>query len=98
MRYLHTDSDGTEVKEDMLYSRRSYYFNNEVHGMHYGEFANYAEYFAQALLAGKSYSPDLEEGIATFCIMEAVRESAKTGRPVELAPLLTAAGLEGTSA
>lgn len=98
MRYLHTAPDGAEVKEDMLYSRRSYYFNNEVHGMHYGEFANYAEYFAQALLAGSSYSPDLEEGIATFCIMEAVRESARTGRPVELGPLLAAAGLEHDSA
>jgi hypothetical protein len=66
--------------------------------MHYGEFANYAEYFARALLDGTSYSPDLEEGIATFCIMEAVRESARTGRPVELGPLLATAGLERDSA
>lgn len=93
MRYRYTTHDGAEVTEDPLYSRRGYYFNNEVHGMHYGEFANYAEYFAQALLEGRDHSPGLEEGIETFCVMEAIRRSAHTGRPVALAPLLEQAGL-----
>lgn len=93
MRYLHTAPDGAEIKEDLLYNRRGYYFNNETHGMHYGEFANYAEYFAGGLLEGRECSPGLEEGIATFCVMEAVRRSAETGRPVAVAPLLEAAGL-----
>lgn len=93
MRYFHTTPDGTEVVEDMLYHRRPYYFNNETHGMHYGEFANYAEYFAQALLNDQAYSPDLAEGIETFCLMEATRRSAAEGRPVEIAPLLDAVGL-----
>lgn len=39
MRYLHTAEDGSEIVEDSLYAKRAYYFNNEVHGMHYGEFA-----------------------------------------------------------
>lgn len=94
MRYLHTASDGTEIKEDMLYSKRAYYFNNEVHGMHYGEFANYTEYFALALLEGRSYSPGLEEGLETVCIMEAVRLSAKAGQPVDVRPLMHTIGLE----
>ncbi|MFN8378992.1 MAG: Gfo/Idh/MocA family oxidoreductase [Anaerolineae bacterium] len=93
MRYSYTRPDGTEVTEDMLYSRRGYYFNNEVHGMHYGEFANYAEYFAQSLLAGRDYSPGLEEGLETFCVMEAVRQSAQSGVPVKVAPLLAEIGL-----
>ena len=94
MRYLHTAPDGTEVVEDMLYERRHYYFNNEVHGMHYGEFANYLDYFAAAVLDGSAYSPDVREGIETFCLMEAVRTSARAhGRPVELAPLLADVGL-----
>lgn len=89
MRYLHTRPDGAEVKEDFLYALRPYYFNNEVHGMHYGEFANYAEYFALALLRGQDYSPNLDEGLATFCVMEAVRRSAQSGgQPVAVAPLL----------
>lgn len=89
MRYLHTRPDGAEVKEDFLYERRAYYFNNEVHGMHYGEFANYTEYFALALLEGRAFSPNLDEGLATFCVMEAVRRSAQhNGQPVAVAPLL----------
>lgn len=93
MRYLHTAPDGTEITEDMLYSRRAYYFNNETHGMHYGEFANYAEYFALALLEGRAYSPGLEEGLETFCLMEAARRAANSGQPVAVAPLLAHIGL-----
>jgi predicted dehydrogenase len=89
MRYLHTRADGAEVKEDFLYSQRAYYFNNEVHGMHYGEFANYAEHFALALLEGRDCSPNLDEGLATVCVMEAVRRSAQNGgQPTAVAPLL----------
>ncbi|MCC6427917.1 MAG: Gfo/Idh/MocA family oxidoreductase [Phycisphaerales bacterium] len=84
MRYVYAAPDGTEVMEDHLYAGRQYYFNSEVHGMHYGEFANYAEYFAQAILEGKPNSPDLEEGVRTLCVMEAVRRSAKEGRTVEV--------------
>ncbi|MER3436413.1 MAG: oxidoreductase [Chloroflexota bacterium] len=93
MRYWHTRPDGTEVKEDMLYAYRAYYFNNEVHGMHYGEFANYTDYFARALQEGREYSPDLEEGVETVCVMEAIRRSAESGAPVKVAPLLQEIGL-----
>ncbi len=91
MRYVHTTPDGTEVTEDPLYALRHYYFNSEVHGMHYGEFANYAEYFAGALLEGTPHSPDLEEGIETFCLMEAVRRAAAAGAPVAVPPLIAEA-------
>lgn len=94
MRYVHTGPDGAEIKEDYLYQKRGYYFNNEVHGMHYGEFANYAEYFAQAILNNSPYSPDLAEGVETFCLMEAVKQSAQTGKPVAMKPFLQAVGLE----
>ncbi len=94
MRYIHTTTDGTEVTEDPLYALRHYYFNSEVHGMHYGEFANYAEYFAGALLEQTPYSPDLEEGLETFCIMEAVRRSAASGKPAAVAQIMAEIGLE----
>lgn len=106
MRYVHTtaaDARATgggfqpgalgEVVEDYLYAGRHYYFNSEVHGMHYGEFANYADDFGRALVEHRPCSPDLEEGIETFCLMEAVRRSAAVGGSVELAPLLEEAGL-----
>jgi len=93
MRYLHTGLDGAEIKEDYLYHHRAYYFNNEVHGMHYGEFANYADTFALALIEGREVSPSLEEAIETFCVMEAIRESAVRRGPVTITPLLHEAGL-----
>jgi predicted dehydrogenase len=79
MRYRYTRDDGTEVLEDPLYELRHYYFNSEIHGMHYGEFANYAEYFAASLIDGKPYSPGLEEAVETLCVMEAIRRSARGG-------------------
>ena len=93
MRFRHTSPDGTEVEEDMLYAQRAYYFNNEVHGMHYGEFANYAEHFARALLEGREAAPGLVEGVETFCVMEAIRRSAGSGAPVAVGPLLAEVGL-----
>lgn len=94
MRYVRTAPDGTEVTEDPLYALRHRYFNSEVHGMHYGEFANYAEAFARALIEGGPCAPDLEEGLATFAVMEAIRRSAAGGgQSVAVAPLLDEIGL-----
>lgn len=96
MRYVYLGADGTEVTEDYLYAGRHYYFNSEVHGMHYGEFANYAEYFAAALIDNTPNSPDLEEGVETLCVMEAVRLSSREGgRVVELGPMLKQVGVRG---
>ncbi len=89
MRYWYTRPDGTEVCEDMLYAQRAYYFNNDVHGMHYGEFANYTEAFARAILEGAPYSPDLNDGMTAFAVMEAARRSiAAGGQPTAVAPIL----------
>ncbi len=94
MKYVHSSPDGTEVTEDPLYALRHHYFNSEVHGMHYGEFSNYLDHFAQALIEGTAWSPTLEEGLETFCVMEAVRRSAQTRQPVDVAPLLAEVGLD----
>lgn len=93
MRYRYTAADGTEVTEDPLYALRHYYFHSEVHGMHYGEFAHCADAFARALLEGTPCAPELEEGVATFCLMEAVRRSAASGAPQALQPLYQEVGL-----
>ena len=88
MRYRYTQDDGSEVLEDPLYELRHYYFNSEIHGMHYGEFANYAEYFAAALIEGKEYSPGLEEAIETLCVMEAIRRSARSRKMIAVREVL----------
>lgn len=82
-----------EVVEDYLYAGRHYYFNSEVHGMHYGEFANYADHFARSLIEGRTASPSLEEGVETYCVMEAVKRSSDTRRVVDVEPLLREVGL-----
>jgi predicted dehydrogenase len=96
MKLIWTGKEGdpmTEFVEDHLYAGRHYYFNSEVHGMHFGEFANYAQHFAEAILDGKPHSPGLEEGVETFCVMEAVRRSAREGRAVEVGGLLGEVGV-----
>jgi predicted dehydrogenase len=98
MRYRHTAADGSEVTQDSLYAKRRYYFNDEVHGMHYGEFANYLDAFATALRTGEPTSPELEEGVAVLCLMEGARRSAVDGgRPVALAPLYAEVGLDAVA-
>jgi predicted dehydrogenase len=82
-----------EVTEDCLYAGRHFYFNSEVHGMHYGEFANYAEAFAASLIDNTPCSPGLEEGVETFCLMEAVRRAVESQLPVGVRPLLAETGL-----
>ncbi len=82
-----------EVVEDYLYAGRHYYFNSEVHGMHYGEFANYADHFARSLIEGRTASPSLEEGVETYCVMEAVKRSSDTRRAVDVEPLLREVGV-----
>lgn len=93
MKYIHTAVDNTEVTEDHLYAGRHYYFNSEVHGMHYGEFANYAEYFGKCLIEGTPNSPDLPEAVETLCVMDAARRSAREGKTVAVAGMLKEVGL-----
>jgi predicted dehydrogenase len=95
MRYIHTAPDGSEIVEDSLYEWRGYYFNHEMHGMHYGEFANYAEQFAMAILEDRPCSPDLSEGIEALALMQAARRSLDTGQPVAPSQLLAEYGLAG---
>lgn len=87
MKLKRTGVNGAEVTEDWLYEKRGYFFNNEVHGMHYGEFARYADAFAKALLEGTAASPELDEGIDVVLLMEAARRSAQERRTLEIAEI-----------
>ncbi|MBS1700190.1 MAG: Gfo/Idh/MocA family oxidoreductase [Armatimonadetes bacterium] len=93
MRLKRTGEGGHEITEDWLYLERGYYFNNEVHGMHYGEFARLADTFARAILKEEPTSPELHEGIDVVLLMEAARRSARDNRPVEIAELRSEIGL-----
>ena len=91
--FVKLAADGTEVHEDYRHTLTGYYSRHELVGMHYGEFANYADYFARSIIDGTPNSPDLAEGIETVCVMEAVRASAQSGGPVRMSPLYDRAGV-----
>lgn len=93
LEFTHLDADGSAVIEDYQHELTGWYFHHQLKGMHFGEFANYADYFADCIQRELPNSPDLAEGLETVCVMTAVRDSARSGRPVELAPLLRRVGL-----
>ena len=97
LEYVYSRPDGAEISEDLFQRDHIFYFNWRIKGVHYGEFAGYTDAFAGALLTGRDYAPGLEEGVATVCVMEAVRRSAESGAPVNVAPLLKEVGLEGAA-
>jgi predicted dehydrogenase len=93
LEFFRLDADGTQVREDYHHELYGYYFRHQLKGMHFGEFANYADYFARCILNNTPNSPDLIEGIETVCLMEAVRQSAQTGGPVRVAEFTARAAL-----
>jgi predicted dehydrogenase len=81
LRFTHHDERGIEIEEDFHHAMAGYYYRHELKGMHYGEFCNYADYFAACLIEGRPNSPDLEEGLETVRTMEAIVRSLDSGRP-----------------
>ena len=65
-------------------------FPNRTH--HAGEFQNYIDYFARCLDAGIAAEPDLEEGIETVAIMQAMELSVQQGLPVKISEVLASHG------
>ncbi|MBX3095693.1 MAG: Gfo/Idh/MocA family oxidoreductase [Fimbriimonadaceae bacterium] len=94
MRYRQTLADGAEMTVDRLYVGRGPFFNNEVHGMHYGEFAAYTDHFARALIYDESNDPDLISGLETFALMEAIRRSVLSCESVFVGDIRREIGLD----
>ncbi|MFI5385759.1 MAG: Gfo/Idh/MocA family protein, partial [Fimbriimonadales bacterium] len=86
LRFTHHDERGIEIEEDFHQAMSGYYFRHELKGMHYGEFCNYADYFASRLLTGEPNSPDLAEGLVSVQVMGAIVESLLTSRPASVQP------------
>lgn len=79
LRFTYHDPRGVEIEEDFHHAMSGYYFRHELKGMHYGEFCNYADYFAGKLCSGEPNSPDLEEGLTSVQVMGAIVRSLETG-------------------
>ena len=84
LRFTRHDERGVEIDENYDHAMAGYHYRHELKGMHYGEFCNHADYFAAKLISGEPNSPDLEEGIETVRLMDAVVRSLKTGTVIKL--------------
>lgn len=68
--------------------KHGYYFRFEGESHHAGEYQNYIEEFADKMNAGQIPKPDLQEGIRTLAVMEAIEESMRTGQVVRVEDVL----------
>ncbi len=74
-----------------------YYYRFGGFSHHAGEFQNYIEYFARCIDSGVAPKPDLEEGIETIAILQAMELSAERGAPVMIADVLASYNLAPTA-
>ncbi|MBX7131074.1 MAG: Gfo/Idh/MocA family oxidoreductase [Fimbriimonadaceae bacterium] len=84
LRHTYHDDNGVDIEEDYHHAMAGYYYRHELKGMHYGEFCNYADYFASKLIRGEPNSPDLGEGLETVLVMDAIVRSLESGEVVRL--------------
>lgn len=84
----------TQSVVETFEDKDDYFFRFGGHSHHAGEYQNYIEYFARCLAAGTTPKPDVDEGIGTVAVMQAMEESCATGRPVKVRDVLARYGLE----
>lgn len=84
--------DGRAVIE-RFEGEEDHYFRFGGHSHHAGEYQNYIEYFAHCLDSGETPRPDIEEGIVTVALLQAMEEASTTGQPVKIADVLARHGL-----
>ena len=77
-----------EVERKETYFEDVYhYFQFEGVNHHAGEFVNYLEYFARCLVTGETPQPDARDGFKTIATLEAIRASARSGKPERVVTL-----------
>lgn len=76
VKYKHEDEHLLTWFEDIYH-----YFQFEGVNHHAGEFTNYTEAFARAIVSGEPVLPDADDGFKTMATLEAIRASVASGRP-----------------
>lgn len=93
LRYAVTTRDGEEKIQQWGETTHKYFFRFEGESHHAGEYQNYLEYFADSIDQNFTAYPDLQEGIGTVALLQAMDRSLKTGMPVKIDELLAEFGL-----
>jgi predicted dehydrogenase len=84
----------TQSVVETFEDKDDYFFRFGGHSHHAGEYQNYIEYFARCLAEEKKPTPDVDEGIVTVALMQAMEEACASGRPVKLRDVLARHDLE----
>ena len=92
LRYAVTTNEG-EQKLITWDDKLKHYFRFEGKTHHAGEYQNYLEYFADSIEQNFTAYPDLQEGIVTIAVLQAMDRSLKTGMPVKVKDVLGEFGL-----
>ena len=97
LRYAITDKTGEEKVIHWGDSTLKYYFRFEGQSHHAGEYQNYLEYFVDSIEQGFTAYPNMQEGIGTVALLQAMDKSLKTSVPVKIADILKQYNLESLS-
>ena len=94
LRYAVTTKDGEQRVITWGDEAQNHYFRFEGQSHHAGEYQNYLEYMADSIEQNFTAYPNLEEGVITVALMQAMDRSLKTGRPVKVKEILEEFGVE----
>ncbi|MEA5460395.1 Gfo/Idh/MocA family oxidoreductase [Arcicella sp. LKC2W] len=93
LRYAITDKTGEERVIAFGDNYLKHYFRFEGQSHHAGEYQNYLEYFVDCIENDKTAYPDIQEGIGTVALLQAMDKSLLTGLPVKIVDILNEYGL-----
>ncbi|UYQ95537.1 Gfo/Idh/MocA family oxidoreductase [Chitinophaga horti] len=93
LRYAVTDAAGEKRTITWGDEQLNYYFRFEGQKHHAGEYQNYIEYFVDSIEQDFTAYPNLQEGIGTIALLQAMDESLATGLPVKVKDILARFGL-----
>jgi len=93
LRYAITNKQGEEKIITWGDAALKHYFRFEGQSHHAGEYQNYLEYFADSIEQAYTAYPDMQEGIGTVALLQAMDRSLQTRQPVQLKEILAQYGL-----
>jgi len=93
LRYAVTTKAGEEKTITWGDAKLKHYFRFEGQSHHAGEYQNYLDYFADSITKNFTAYPDLQEGIGTIALLQAMDRSLQTGIPVRVNDILKEYGL-----
>lgn len=93
LRYAITDKTGEEKIITWGDATLKHYFRFEGQSHHAGEYQNYLEYFVDSIEQNFTAYPDMQEGIGTIALLQAMDKSLQTRQPVNVKDILREYGL-----